>query len=360
MTSKITKPKDIFLDTGRRLGRPDILFWTLPYLMILIFIGTIAQKDMGLYEAQKTFFSSFIFFWHGIPFPSGYFVLGVMTTNLICKFIFLSPWTKAKIGIHIIHLSMIILLLGGLLTALSMKEGFIALNEGQKGSVIEDYNKRVLTIGDDIAVPFYDLKDTDFSSLPFDLKITQTCQNTAIRPRADLDNNGGIGAASMAELVCIKPFVENERNIVGMTYQISNADAAQNGQYIAFEGRQTQDDIMGYTIKLDREARPLPFEITLNRFQRDVYPGTNMPRDYESRVTIHDGDITWPAVISMNEPLRYGGYTLYQASTLIDLDGKPVSVLSAVTNTGWIFPYISGILLALGLIWHIIWRMRKS
>ncbi len=243
-----------FITWGRRLGRPDILFWCLPYLMALIFIGTIAQKYVGLYVAQTTYFSSFVFFLNFIPFPGGYTVLGIMTINLICKFIFLSPWTKAKIGIHIIHLSIIVLLIGGLLTALTMKEGFIPLREGQ-----------------------------------------------------------------------------------------------------------TRDQVMAFAdgTEPDDDFKYLPFEIKLNNFQRDVYPGSTIPKEYESRVTIIDGDVTWPAIISMNEPLRYKGYTFYQNSTAISADGVPISILSVVVNKGLIFPYISGVLLAIGLITHILIRRKK-
>ena len=240
---------------GRRLGRPDLLFWTLPYLMILIVIGTVMQKSMGLHDAQTTYFSSFYFIFQGIPLPAGYTVLAFMTLNLSCKFLFLSEWKKSKIGIHVIHLSVIVLLIGGLLTALTAKEGFIPLREGETRSEI---------------MAFMDMPDM-------------------------------------------------------------------------------RDDM-----------RQLPFSVTLNNFRRDVYPGTNMPREYESRITIKDGGITWPAIISMNEPLRYGGYTFYQSSTLMDREGQPISVLSVVTNKGWVFPYISGIMLAFGLIYHLIWRMRKS
>lgn len=247
--------KHKILATGRRLGRPDILFWTLPWLMILIVIGTVVQKEIGLYEAQKTYFSAFIFFWQGIPLPAGYSVLTLMFINLSCKFIFLSEWTKAKIGIHTIHLSMIILLVGGVITAMTLREGFIPLREGQTRSEI-----------------------------------------------------------------------------------------------MAFAGEPDNRDGMNQ----------LPFDVTLKSFRRDVYPGTNMPSAYESRIVINDGDVEWPAVISMNEPLRYGGYTFYQASTLIDKDGEPISILSVVTNQGWIFPYISGVMLAFGLAYHIYLRTRKK
>lgn len=361
MTSSTTKLSvDIIVKSGRRLGRPDILFWTLPYLIFLIFIGTIAQKSMGLYEAQKMFFSSFVFFWYGVPLPSGYSALGVMSVNLICKFLFLSEWKRSKFGSHIAHLSIIILFIGGFLTALSIKEGYITLSEGESDYVISDYHKRVLTIGDNISIPFENLGKQRPNDVPFEIDILQICRNTAIRPRDDIDapSNDGVGAASMAELVCIPQNIENERNVSGVTYRVNNSKS-ENGIYIVFEGRETHDEIMGLKIKLDREQRPLPFTIKLNRFNRDVYPGSNMPRDYESRVTITDGDVQWPAVISMNEPLRYGGYTFYQASTFVNQDNKPVSVLSVVTNKGWIFPYVSGILLAFGLIYHLIYRIKR-
>jgi len=240
--------------SGRRLGRPDLLFWTLPYLMILITVGTVAQKYMGLHDAQMMYFSSFYFWLGPLPLPAGYSVLAFMTLNLACKFIFLSEWTISKAGIHIIHLSVLILLAGGLLTAVTMREGFIPLKQGQS----------------------------------------------------------------------------TNRIMAFMNAPQASSEAMKN----------------------------LPFSITLNHFRREVYPATDMPKDYESRVTIRDGDIVWPAVISMNEPLRYGGYTVYQSATMIDADGEPVSVLSIVTNKGWVFPYISGILLAFGLVYHTIWRVR--
>lgn len=361
----------ILHDAGRRLGRPDILFWTLPWLMILIIAGTVAQKYMGLYAAQNMFFSSFVFFVRGVPLPGGYTVLTLLTVNLVCKFIFQSEWTRDKYGIHLIHLSVILLMAGGLMTALSAREGFIALKEGESGMVVRDYYDRVLLLEETghkeresrrHTVSFDRLEKgqkIDLPSLPFDIVVMDICENSMIRPRADMGGNDGIGAASMAQIHCVKPFLEKEQNISGLTYRVTNAaDTAQNGIYIAFEGRQTDDIISDYAVRVERDMRALPFTVTLNNFRRDVYPGTLMARDYESRVTITDGDVSWPAIITMNEPLRYKGYTFYQASTLIGRDGKAVSVLSVVTNTGWIFPYVAGILLAAGLILHIIIRLR--
>lgn len=51
----------------------------------------------------------------------------------------------------------------------------------------------------------------------------------------------------------------------------------------------------------------------------------------------------------MNQPLRYAGKTFYQASFG---KGDTLSVLQVVKNPGWLLPYISCVLVALGLILH--------
>jgi hypothetical protein len=49
----------------------------------------------------------------------------------------------------------------------------------------------------------------------------------------------------------------------------------------------------------------------------------------------------------MNNPLRYGGETFYQASFDADDHG---SILQAVHNPGWLTPYFSCVLVATGLV----------
>jgi len=51
----------------------------------------------------------------------------------------------------------------------------------------------------------------------------------------------------------------------------------------------------------------------------------------------------------MNHPLRYGGKTFYQASFG---KGDALSVLQVVRNPGWLIPYLSCALVALGLALH--------
>ncbi len=62
-------------------------------------------------------------------------------------------------------------------------------------------------------------------------------------------------------------------------------------------------------------------------------------------------------LIYMNSPLRHGGQTFYQASF-----GKndTLSVLQVVRNPAWTLPYLSCLLVSLGLLWHFGVMLRKS
>lgn len=108
-----------------------------------------------------------------------------------------------------------------------------------------------------------------------------------------------------------------------------------------FEGRR-------YDLALRFAREYFPFALQLRDFTHDVYPGTDIPRNFASDVVIDDPDagIARPALIYMNHPLRYGGYTFYQAS--FD-NGDTTSILQVVRNPGWLLPYAAVALVGLGM-----------
>ena len=59
----------------------------------------------------------------------------------------------------------------------------------------------------------------------------------------------------------------------------------------------------------------------------------------------------------MNQPLRYDGKAFYQASF-----GKndTLSILQVVENPGWLLPYISCVLVRLGLLVHFGISLRRA
>src|SRR5258708_30109475 len=86
--------------------------------IVLVFAGTLAQVDIGLYKAQNEFFRSFLIFWGPkgaswkIPvFPGGYLIGGVLALKLITAFVTRFTMDNKKIGIWLVHSVFIILLL---------------------------------------------------------------------------------------------------------------------------------------------------------------------------------------------------------------------------------------------------------
>ena len=113
--------------------------------------------------------------------------MGVLTLNLLTKFLFFSEWSWKKSGIILTHLGTIILLLGGLVTSMTAKEGFIILPEGAPATpYIYDYNQRELYVfkGDKLTnrISFNNLKGTLDLNLPFKIKVLEKCENCRTSP----------------------------------------------------------------------------------------------------------------------------------------------------------------------------------
>src|SRR5688500_12958777 len=95
-----------------------------------------------------------------------------------------------------------------------------------------------------------------------------------------------------------------------------------------------------------------PFTLTLLKFSHDRYAGTEIPKNFSSRikVTTPDGPDDREVLIYMNNPLRYAGLTFYQAS--FEPGNDKVTILQVVRNPSWQLPYIACAMMTFGLIWQ--------
>jgi hypothetical protein len=113
-------------------------------------------------------------------------------------------------------------------------------------------------------------------------------------------------------------------------------------QTFAYNGRT-------YEIALRPVRYYKPYSITLLAFHDDLYPGTDIPKNYSSKIHLsdpahgEDRDI----LIYMNNPLRYRGETFYQASFE---PGDRGTILQVVRNPASLAPYLACGLVALGLV----------
>ncbi|HZV32960.1 MAG TPA: cytochrome c biogenesis protein ResB [Verrucomicrobiae bacterium] len=124
------------------------------FAVVLVFVGTLAQVHEGLYAAQTRYFKSWLVFeptignsvWP-IILPGGYLLGTLLLINLLAAHIKRFQFTSKKIGIHLIHGGLILLLLGQLLTDMLSHESSMRLFEGSRSNYSEDYraNEFVMT-----------------------------------------------------------------------------------------------------------------------------------------------------------------------------------------------------------------------
>ena len=83
------------------------------------------------------------------------------------------------------------------------------------------------------------------------------------------------------------------------------------------------------------------FTLTLLKFSHDRYSGTEIPKNFSSRIKLDTpgGQDDREVLVYMNNPLRYSGFTFYQAS--FEPGNDKVTVLQVVRNPSWLIPYIA-------------------
>src|SRR5580693_5990452 len=113
----------------------------LAFAIILVFIGTLAQVDEGLYNAQARYFRQWLvlgldLFGTRVPIilPGGYLIGTLLLINLLAAHIYRFQFSVKKIGIQLAHAGVILLLVGQLVTDMLARETQIHFSEGETKS----------------------------------------------------------------------------------------------------------------------------------------------------------------------------------------------------------------------------------
>jgi cytochrome c-type biogenesis protein CcsB len=87
------------------------------------------------------------------------------------------------------------------------------------------------------------------------------------------------------------------------------------------------DDIQ-FTLNIGNQIYTVPFELKLNQFELERYPGSQSPSSFASDIVVIDKDdgLEMPFRIYMNNVLNYKGYRFYQSSYDSDEQGTILSV----------------------------------
>jgi ResB-like family len=391
----------------------------LAFAIILVFIGTLAQVDEGLYNAQARYFRQWIIFGldlfgHKIPLilPGGYLIGTMLLANLLAAHIYRFQLSVKKIGIQLAHSGVILLLVGQLATDMLAHESQIHFTEGETKSYAEssqDYelafttdasanSEQVITIPQKLLDRGGEIQNP---SLPFTIRVKSFWKNSEPQFRAPMMQNAPpLTTNGVAVNFDFSPAAEvktmEDKNVPtalieiigsngslgdwlvsGWTADAGMIDGLQQG-YTRDLGADMAKQIMGeltqpqeistggkvFTFALRPERNYLPFSMTLLKATHTVYTGTDIPKDFRSRVQLKNPQTgeNREVEIYMNAPLRYAGLTFYQyqmtAGQLVENAGlTPNSVLQVVHNPGWLTPYIGCALVAAGLVTQFMFHL---
>ena len=123
----------------------------LAFGILLVWVGTVAQADEGLYQAQVRYFKQWIVWgatlWgHRVPIvlPGGYLLGTVLIANLLAAHIKRFSFTAKKMGINLTHAGIILLLVGQLVTDMLAKESHLRLREGETKNYSDSHDRNEL------------------------------------------------------------------------------------------------------------------------------------------------------------------------------------------------------------------------
>lgn len=343
--------------------------------LVMIFVATLDQVHLGVWGVQQKYFHAFLV-WVKLPgtaislpvFPGGYLLGGALLVNLITAHLCRFRLSAKKAGIWLTHCGLILLLIGEGVSGLLQRDGQVRLDVGQSQRYVESFRENELAVTDTtdprndlvVAIPVAHLQATETLQdprLPFSIRPVAFFENAKLRVRSQLTTPPpAVATAGDGTDLLVDPapvtYKPDETNWPSSYIELAGPDGPLGTWLVSTLLEQPQTfTYQGRSWQLALRARRdyLPFTLTLKKFTHDIYPGTDIPKNFASTLQLRgdSGGDDRVVQISMNKPLRTAGYAFYQAGFA---NNDRTSVLQAVRNPSWQIPYWSCGMIALGLL----------
>ena len=376
---------------------------------VLVFYGTLAQVDAGVWTVVDKYFYSWSvdvpnqlnvvflqkFFgarpdlkWGGtFPLPAGKLVGGLMLVNLLAAHAvrFKLAWRRA--GVLLVHAGVSLMLVGELVTRESAVEAYLMLNKGETKNYLEVARKTELVVFPDAAeaerqvvvVPDDHFKKPGTirdEALPFDIEVLHFWKNSSLDwdrplyhgsdadglraaeggrpPVVEQPEGNGVSTGAKEDWPAVKLLVRSKTTgaevgtcLLSLAHYAAPSIYGESFVLPRFAG----DDGKTYRVELRNARTFLPYSVRCVDCESDYYPGTTIPKNYASTLHVVDPERgrDWTEKLAMNDPLRYRGLAFFQSG--IDARNSPPrwTILQVVRNPGWLLPYISCVIVVVGM-----------
>jgi hypothetical protein len=267
---------------------------------------------------------------------------------------------------------MVLLFAGSFVTFKFSDDGQMTLQEGESSSRFVSYHEWELVIVDtnqtnQDAEYVFDLnfdKKLDgqkFSSaeLPLNFEIIEYSRHGIVQPKGPMfETNQTIVNGYFINPLPLE--IENEKNVPAVTLKVSGK--SQVSMNIIISGAthkknsfQLKMDDKNWVILLRKKSWEVPFQITLDSIERDLYPGTMQAKEFRSFIRKTENGIEEKKEVYMNHPYRYMGYIFFQSGYMEDPNTKTkYSTFAVVQNPTDHVPLLACILISIGMLIHFL------
>ncbi len=351
--------------------------------VLLVFLATLSQMDMGVRGAQVKFFMSFFALWQyplGLPYGAslhwihipqlgGWSLGGLLMINLICAHFRYFKLSARSFGIGLIHGGVVLLLIGQFITDLFQVDSSMQIELGKSSNFVSRFHDFELAVSEPknattesvTAISTSRLKpgsSLQVGALPFTIKTTWFEPNTKlVTDRGPNDPTSTVtqGIWTRMKVGITAADVDNSMegaNAPAVIVELADAQKSL-GTWLVRAGIDRESITVGdrtFFLEMRNERQYLPYSIELKNLKHDVYEGTDTPKAFESDVVLSDPrtQLTRRFLVEMNEPLRHGGLTFYQYQMN---RASNYTVFQVVENPGVWLPYLACFMVSIGLVW---------
>ena len=217
------------------------------------------------------------------------------------------------------------------------ERGNMAVGEGESSDAAEDYFEYVVEvteIKDGKAGTVHVIRGKDIDDLadaklrtfrlpemPFDLELTGYLKNTvpvSANERAPDRQQFVADGYFLMEKPKLPKAEEAERFTAGCYARIVHRDGTKSAPFIlagaSFHPFSYRLGDRVFTVDMRKRLWVMPFTLKLDKCTAAFHPGTMRPSKFVSNVTRIENGGEAKVTIQMNEPMRYEGFTFFQAS----------------------------------------------
>ena len=384
-----SSPKSLGQKIWRVISGFEIAVVCLVLLFLLTFFGTIEQKWIGLYAVIQKYFDidsflvfpsrgdgKFIFF----PLPGAYWVIVLLSINMFCGGLIRARKGWKTVGVLIAHFSILFMLIAGAVSSLSKVEGSMTMFQGEKSDFAQKFHTTTIEVakidekGNRLAPKIIpssalsemrkeDILNAEFPEGGFTMDVTGMHHSSNIlednKKNERTDEDGPVVDGFFLREVEYNK--DNElANMAGCYATVKDKEGNEIQKLILWMGNTSPvsfgHDGQRYSVLLTMEVWPMPFKVELHKSVGEYYPGTGRPSTFESTISkVADGQRE-DYKIFMNNPMRHGGFTLFQANWQ-DTGGRPLSGFTIVTNPSDKWPEYSLYVATVGLLIHFLFML---